>query len=144
MTILEGDLCLLEFLLLCIGRAVDLTIWDHQFTPIMFLLLLLFVPTPHLPQVSKLTTLLLRSCRSAAGASSWDPLVPGTAIGKLVELHELDPAVLAGFKEPVVVLLKQASGDEEVAASGRMLKGVVLAQELPHLSHLGERATVCT
>eukprot|EP00878_Enallax_costatus_P003846 GHUV01004062.1.p1 GENE.GHUV01004062.1~~GHUV01004062.1.p1 ORF type:complete len:1053 (+),score=249.89 GHUV01004062.1:1558-4716(+) len=91
-------------------------------------------------QVSKMTTLLLRACRAAAGASSWDPLVPGTAIGKLVELSELDPSVLAGFHEPVVVLLKSASGDEEVAAAGRMLKGVVLAQELPHLSHLGVRA----
>lgn len=89
-------------------------------------------------QVSKLTTVLLRACRAAAGTSSWDPLVAGTAIGKLVELPELDPAVLASFQEPVVVLLRQASGDEEVAAAGKMLKGVVLAQELPHLSHLGK------
>uniref|UniRef100_A0A383WH22 CBM20 domain-containing protein n=1 Tax=Tetradesmus obliquus TaxID=3088 RepID=A0A383WH22_TETOB len=91
-------------------------------------------------QVSKLTTLLLRACRTAAGSSSWDPLVAGTAVGKLVELQELDPAVLAGFNEPVVVLLRSASGDEEVGASGNALQGVVLTQDLPHLSHLGVRA----
>jgi hypothetical protein len=47
-------------------------------------------------QVSKLTTVLLRACRTAAGASSWDPLVAGVAVGKLVELEELDPMVLEG------------------------------------------------
>jgi phosphoglucan,water dikinase len=60
------------------------------------------------------------------------------AVGKLVELEELDPMVLASFNEPVVVLLRGASGDEEVAAAGANLKGVVLTQDLPHLSHLGE------
>jgi hypothetical protein len=64
--------------------------------------------------------------------------VAGTAVGKLIELHQLDPAALASYSEPVVVLLKSASGDEEVAAVGPLLKGVVLAQDLPHLSHLGE------
>jgi phosphoglucan,water dikinase len=89
-------------------------------------------------QVSKLTTLLLRACRTAAGCSSWDPLVAGTAVGRLVELQELDPAALAAFNEPVVVLLRSASGDEEVAAAGQQLQGVVLTQDLPHLSHLGK------
>jgi phosphoglucan,water dikinase len=38
----------------------------------------------------------------------------------------------------VIVLLREASGDEEVAAAGRNLRGMVLTQDLPHLSHLGE------
>jgi phosphoglucan,water dikinase len=38
----------------------------------------------------------------------------------------------------VVVLLRSASGDEEVGAAGNNLKGVVLTQDLPHLSHLGK------
>jgi hypothetical protein len=59
--------------------------------PPIQLLLLLFM------QVSKLTTVLLRACRTAAGSSSWDPLVAGVAVGKLVELQELDPVVLAGM-----------------------------------------------
>jgi hypothetical protein len=36
------------------------------------------------------------------------------------------------------VLLRSASGDEEVGAAGPNLKGVVLTQDLPHLSHLGK------
>jgi hypothetical protein len=89
-------------------------------------------------QVSKLNSLLLRSCRLAAGASAWDPLVAGSATGKLISLDALDPSALEGLSEPVVVLLRGADGDEEVAAAGAALKGVVLTQELPHLSHLGE------
>lgn len=58
-------------------------------------LLLLLLPL-FLSQVSKLTTVLLRACRTAAGSSSWDPLVAGVAVGKLVELEELDPMVLEG------------------------------------------------
>eukprot|EP00879_Flechtneria_rotunda_P003769 GHRR01004008.1.p1 GENE.GHRR01004008.1~~GHRR01004008.1.p1 ORF type:complete len:728 (+),score=269.14 GHRR01004008.1:2494-4677(+) len=91
-------------------------------------------------QVSKLTTLLLRAVRAAAGCSSWDPLVAGTVVGKLVDMQQLDPAKIAEFKEPAVVLLRSATGDEEIAGSGPMLKGVILTQDLPHLSHLGVRA----
>lgn len=40
--------------------------------------------------------------------------------------------------DPVVLLVKQASGDEEVGAAGANLKGVILCHSLPHLSHLGE------
>ena len=39
---------------------------------------------------------------------------------------------------PVVLLVKRASGDEEVGALGVNLKGVILCHGLPHLSHLGE------
>jgi phosphoglucan,water dikinase len=36
--------------------------------------------------------------------------------------------------------VRGASGDEEVAAAGRHVRGVVLARDLPHLSHLAIRA----
>jgi hypothetical protein len=36
--------------------------------------------------------------------------------------------------------VRGASGDEEVGSLGSRLAGVVLAQDLPHLSHLGVRA----
>lgn len=39
-----------------------------------------------------------------------------------------------------VLLVRSASGDEELGPLGNRLKGVVLCQELPHLSHLGVRA----
>ncbi|XP_027367646.1 phosphoglucan, water dikinase, chloroplastic isoform X2 [Abrus precatorius] len=63
-------------------------------------------------QVSKLCTLLLKAVRSTLGSQGWDVLVPGAALGTLVQ----------------------------VTAAGRNIVGVILQQELPHLSHLGVRA----
>lgn len=39
-----------------------------------------------------------------------------------------------------VLLVRRAEGDEEVGPLGPRLAGVILLQELPHLSHLGVRA----
>lgn len=89
-------------------------------------------------QLSKLAALLLVAARSLAGVTPWDTLVAGQAVGQLVELRRLDPGALQGLRDPVVLLLREADGDEEVAAAGRCVKGIVLTQELPHLSHLGE------
>ena len=46
-------------------------------------------------------------------------------------------ALPEGSSDPVVLLVKTASGDEEVGAAGANLKGVILRHSLPHLSHLG-------
>ena len=46
-------------------------------------------------------------------------------------------ALPEGSSNPVIVLVKEASGDEEVGAAGANLKGVILCHSLPHLSHLG-------
>ena len=48
-------------------------------------------------------------------------------------------ALPEGSNDPVVLLVKAASGDEEVGAAGANLKGVILRHSLPHLSHLGEK-----
>ncbi len=61
----------------------------------------------------------------------------GTVSGKFVEVPRLDPAAMANIKEPVVLLVRTADGDEEVGSLGGNLRGIVLLQELPHLSHLG-------
>lgn len=37
----------------------------------------------------------------------------------------------------VVLLVRNATGDEEVGAAGKQLRGIILAHSLPHLSHLG-------
>ncbi len=37
-----------------------------------------------------------------------------------------------------MLLVREASGDEEVAALGPQLKGVILRHAIPHLSHLGK------
>ncbi|KAI8466100.1 MAG: pyruvate phosphate dikinase [Monoraphidium minutum] len=91
-------------------------------------------------QLSKLGALLLVAARALAGVTPWDTLVSGTAVGRLLEAARLDPAALQGETGPVVLLLRAADGDEEVAAAGRCVQGIVLTQELPHLSHLGVRA----
>ena len=44
---------------------------------------------------------------------------------------------------PVVLLVKSASGDEEVGAAGIDLKGVLLCHTVPHLSHLGVQPLSC-
>nr|GMD68042.1 phosphoglucan, water dikinase, chloroplastic [Ipomoea batatas] len=41
---------------------------------------------------------------------------------------------------PVILVVSKADGDEEVTAAGNNIAGIILLQELPHLSHLGVRA----
>lgn len=62
----------------------------------------------------------------------------GEAVGRLLEVDRLEAgAIPEGTDDPVVLLVHSASGDEEVGAAGANLKGVILRQSLPHLSHLG-------
>lgn len=89
-------------------------------------------------QLSKLTSLLLKSLRLATGAAAWDCIVAGQAVGRLVAVQRINPATVPGPSEgPVVLLVAEADGDEEVGAIGPHLTGVILCQPLPHLSHLG-------
>lgn len=82
---------------LVIGKMVPSEVLTSKVvTGVAVLAFVLPLPCCPLLQVSKLTTVLLRACRTAAGCSSWDPLVAGVAVGKLVEVDELDPLVLAG------------------------------------------------
>lgn len=65
----------------------------------------------------------------------------GSVTGKLVEVQRIEPgAVKTDASEDVILLVHEASGDEEVTAAGVPLRGVILAHSLPHLSHLGVRA----
>ena len=64
--------------------------------------------------------------------------VAGEAWGRLVEVERIEPGALDEMNEPIVLLVKLASGDEEVRAAGVDLKGVILCHGLPHLSHLGK------
>lgn len=55
-----------------------------------------------------------------------------------MEVARIEPGALPeGTDDPVVLLVKSASGDEEVGAAGANLRGVLLCHSLPHLSHLG-------
>ena len=87
-------------------------------------------------QLSKLISSLLSRLREQLGLPAWDVVVGGRAVGRLKVvglLDELDHEL----PEPVVALLRNAAGDEEIPAS---VVGIVLAHEIPHLSHLGVRA----
>ncbi|KAK9288175.1 hypothetical protein L1049_016624 [Liquidambar formosana] len=92
-------------------------------------------------QVSKLCTVLLKAVRSALGSQGWDVLVPGAALGTLVQVESIVPGSLpSSVAGPVILVVNKADGDEEVTAAGSNIVGVILLQELPHLSHLGVRA----
>ncbi|MED6113696.1 Phosphoglucan, water dikinase, chloroplastic [Stylosanthes scabra] len=92
-------------------------------------------------QVSKLCTLLLKAVRASLGSQGWDVLVPGAVSGTLVQVERIVPGSLPSpIEGPIVLLVNKADGDEEVTAVGKNIVGVILQQELPHLSHLGVRA----
>eukprot|EP00210_Caulerpa_lentillifera_P008291 g7912.t1 len=112
-------------------------------------------------QVSKLTSFLLKASRQAAGQTAWDTIVPGIARGRLVEVNSIDSLALPpgiSPNEKLILLVKKASGEEDVGhlvsgftGAGMKVTGIILRQELPHLSHLGVRArqehlvfTTCT
>ncbi|GAA0164916.1 kinase [Lithospermum erythrorhizon] len=92
-------------------------------------------------QVSKLCTLLLKAVRSTLGSQGWDVIVPGDASGTLIQVDSIVPGSLPStVTGPVILVVNRADGDEEVTAAGSNIAGVILLQELPHLSHLGVRA----
>ncbi|KHG00248.1 Phosphoglucan, water dikinase, chloroplastic -like protein [Gossypium arboreum] len=89
-------------------------------------------------QVSKLCTFLLKAVRTALGFQGWDVLVPGSVSGTLVQVETIVPGSLPSSSEgPVILMVNKAEGDEEVTTAGSNITGVILLQELPHLSHLG-------
>eukprot|EP00803_Ostreobium_quekettii_P004598 evm.model.scf_1052.1 EVM.evm.TU.scf_1052.1 scf_1052:16591-22201(-) len=99
-------------------------------------------------QVSNICSILLQAARTASGGGSWDGLVPGTAVGRLIEMEKLDKGEIeeSGSGEPLMLLIRQADGYEDISGlrdgNGTVqVAGVVLCQELPHLSHLGVRAS---
>lgn len=94
-------------------------------------------------QLSRLITPMLRATSNAAGlgAGGYDAIVLGDGVGRLVECDRLEPGAVGDAADgPVIALVWGADGDEEVSAAGRHVRGVILARDLPHLSHLAIRA----
>lgn len=60
-------------------------------------------------------------------------------MGVLREVDRIEAGALSAdlASGPVVLLVRAATGDEEVGAAGIDLKGVLLCHTVPHLSHLG-------
>lgn len=87
-------------------------------------------------QVSKLAALLLRRIRTIANIYLWDIIVPGDVCGRIVAVHDIgDLPDRTG--EPIIALLEKAEGDEEMPVN---VAGIIVAREIPHLSHLAVRA----
>ncbi|KAG2301304.1 hypothetical protein Bca52824_029955 [Brassica carinata] len=92
-------------------------------------------------QISKLCTVLLKAVRNTLGSEGWDVIVPGSTSGTLVQVDSIVPGSLpSNDGGPIILLVNKADGDEEVSAANGNIAGVMLLQELPHLSHLGVRA----
>jgi phosphoglucan,water dikinase len=87
-------------------------------------------------QLSKMSSVLLRRLREALNLPGWDVLVGGEASGRVKLLEKLGDLPENGA-ELVIAVLKKADGDEEIP---RIVKGILVAHEIPHLSHLGVRA----
>lgn len=87
-------------------------------------------------QLSKQVSSLLRRVREQLALPAWDVVVSGRVTGRVKVAGLLDE-LGRNFSEPVLALLKNAEGDEEIPHG---IAGIVLAHDLPHLSHLGVRA----
>ncbi|KAF3500958.1 hypothetical protein F2Q69_00039833, partial [Brassica cretica] len=96
-------------------------------------------------QISKLCTVLLKAVRNSLGSEGWDVIVPGSTSGTLVQVESIVPGSLpSSGGGPIILLVNKADGDEEVSAANGNIAGVMLLQELPHLSHLGEKIVFVT
>lgn len=84
-------------------------------------------------QLSKIASMVLRLVKKIGGFSPWLPIYPGKCCGVVVQAKDLSqiPA-----REPVIVIVQRAEGDEEVPPN---VKGLVVAHDLPQLSHLAVR-----
>jgi phosphoglucan,water dikinase len=87
-------------------------------------------------QLSKLASSLLHRLRTELKLPPWDVLVPGSGTGRIRSLARLEESE-GRERDPEILLLERAAGDEEIPTGSA---GIVLAHELPHLSHLAVRA----
>eukprot|EP00922_Rhytidocystis_sp_ex-Travisia-forbesii_P037378 GHVS01055702.1.p1 GENE.GHVS01055702.1~~GHVS01055702.1.p1 ORF type:complete len:1201 (+),score=196.45 GHVS01055702.1:88-3603(+) len=94
-------------------------------------------------QISRLTSNILRRARVSLGLGYLDPLVCGRVVGRLTAHKDIATATIPPAEEgPHILLIDSSTGDEEVAeiVELRNVVGIMLAHDLPHLSHLGVRA----
>ena len=89
-------------------------------------------------QVSKLAQLAMQQAKACAGLPLWTAISAGVCVGRCLRLRALaDTWNQTLPKEGTVVFCEEASGDEEIP---NLIRGVVVARDLPVLSHLALRA----
>ncbi len=86
-------------------------------------------------QFSRIIQRAQRLLKQQLGLPPWSIVTGGVAEGILVRAESL--AEFEGRDGAFVVLLSKAEGDEEIPAA---VRGVLLAHQIPHLSHLGVRS----
>jgi phosphoglucan,water dikinase len=86
-------------------------------------------------QLSRGLDLLLLSLRRHTGASPWDVIVTGDAVGLLVSTLASSPSGKTA-NGPVILLRETIAEDETLP---KAVIGVIAAQPIPHLSHLAIR-----
>jgi phosphoglucan,water dikinase len=87
-------------------------------------------------QISKGLDLLLAVIRKRTAGSPWDIIVPGKVSGCLLEALGLD-ALTGPFDRPIVAFVQKVEGSEDFPTD---VAGIILAHEIPHLSHFAIRA----
>ena len=89
-------------------------------------------------QVSKLAQLAMQQAKACAGLPLWTAISAGVCVGRCLCLRALADAWSQNLpKEGTVVFCEEASGDEEIP---NLARGVIVARDLPVLSHLALRA----
>eukprot|EP00746_Dinoflagellata_sp_MGD_P123901 gnl/MRDRNA2_/MRDRNA2_58506_c0_seq1.p1 gnl/MRDRNA2_/MRDRNA2_58506_c0~~gnl/MRDRNA2_/MRDRNA2_58506_c0_seq1.p1 ORF type:complete len:1209 (+),score=220.48 gnl/MRDRNA2_/MRDRNA2_58506_c0_seq1:289-3627(+) len=89
-------------------------------------------------QLSKLAQSAMQQAKVAAGLPLWTTISAGTAYGRLMFCASLSQSWSMQLPpEGAVIFCEEASGDEEVPS---LVRGAVVARDLPVLSHLALRA----
>ena len=97
--------------------------------------------SPAFPLASLAVALCRCADKALGDAGGAEAVVGGTAVGTLVKAERLVPGAHDApslSKLRSILLLSKADGEEELGGSG--VAGILLAQQLPHLSHLAVRA----
>ena len=92
-------------------------------------------------QLSRTIEMMSEVVERNVDGDGFDPIVLGDAQGVLVLLDRLNPeSVQVHGDKDIIAFVSEVDGDEEISSAGSNVKGVILRDELAHLSHLAIRA----
>ena len=92
-------------------------------------------------QLSRIVEKLSEALERDLDGDGFDPIVLGDARGELVRLERLTPESIQKYGgKDIIAFVESVDGDEEISSAGDNVKGVILRDEVAHLSHLAIRA----